>query len=185
MLTIERQSGWTFKGSNTGGIGAGPVSAEGGEIFLADPQGALHSLQFGSVGGGFTLGAKLPKITPMIAPSLAPNTGDVFIASGFSGDGELEEEDFHGICSYVEVSAGAFIGYSGVVLCAGIQPDSMGPDIVQMLSPFVYKVVDDFVAPGYIWDKFQNSCKAVICMRGWDAGVQAGATAGQFLGVMG
>jgi hypothetical protein len=45
MSTTERKSGWSFQGSNTGGIGAGPVAAEGGEILLVDPQGAPRALQ--------------------------------------------------------------------------------------------------------------------------------------------
>ena len=59
---LKNESAWQFVTSSTGGIGVEFVAAEGGKIYLQNPQGQAVTFYYGAAGAGLAAGLKLPKI---------------------------------------------------------------------------------------------------------------------------
>jgi len=62
MLTVTKRSAWTFVTSSSGALGVEFVLAEGGTLYLRDPNGASVPFRYGAVGDGLDAGFRLPKI---------------------------------------------------------------------------------------------------------------------------
>ena len=158
------------------------LALTGGEIELDDPKGDLVKLRYGSAGVGLGFGFKLPKVgkleikperlgkvvTGTVAPTFAPNTGQLYMTDFFKGD-ELTKDDLRGICLIVDGGGGLIVGYSVTVMLLGIDPARFA---AQVTSP----ILSLFVG--------QAEPKAAMLIRGWNAGVQGGGSIAGYIGYM-
>ena len=133
VAVIKKPSAWQFVTSSTGGVGVEFVAAEGGKIFLQNPQGVTESFYYGAAGVGISAGLKLPKIGKLqinvkgkgvagvIAPASFPNGGKLYVLDNFDGD-ELATSDIQGVCMFVEVGGGLVAGVSATAMLVGMNP---------------------------------------------------------------
>jgi hypothetical protein len=169
-----RRSHWRFVTSNGAGLAAGIFAAEGGSITLADPKtGNDVKLRYGALGLGGGVGFKLPKLGSLHIPGAAassesmPSSGLVCMAPSFRGD-ELRADDFNGACCFLEVSGGTAWGYAGCVMMFGMNAASL---IAGAMYPLALQ-------------HGLNTSNGCLLFRGWNYGLQAGFSAGSFIGII-
>lgn len=182
MLTIKSPSSWNFVTSSTGGLGVEFVAAEGGTIYFKDPSGKDVSFSYGAAGVGIAAGLKLPKIGKMqvnvkgkgvvgaIAPASFPNAGKLYVLDTFAG-AELTQSDIRGVCLFVEIGGGIIAGVSATAMVVGMNP--------AWLAGLALPFAPVLMAIDY---KLLQSATGLLVMGGVNAGLQAGAGAGAFLG---
>jgi hypothetical protein len=177
-LTIRKPSAWEFVTSSTGGAGIAFVAADGGQIYFKDPDQNDVSFMFGAAGLGWSAGIKLPKLGKLqvreqgvggiIAPASFPNWGKLYILDTFDGQ-ELTRRDIRGVCLFVEIAGGVVAGVSATAMLLG-----MDPMWVPGLAVPIAELVIEY--------ELLRSATGLLIMDGMNAGVQAGAGAGAFLG---
>jgi hypothetical protein len=184
-IFIKGESAWQFVTSSTGGIGVEFVAAEGGKIFLNNPQGKQITFYYGSAGVGLSAGLKLPKIGKVqvnvkgrsvvgaIAPAAFPNGGKLYILDTFAGT-ELTEKDIQGVCAFLEIGGGIIAGVSATAMLVGMNPIWLaGLGLAAAAGP---------AGMIYLDYRLLRSATGLLVMGGLNAGIQAGAGVGAFLG---
>lgn len=173
-ISVKQESQWKFTTFGSGGVSAGSGLAAGiagGVIELADPSGKQVDLYYGGIGGGLAGGVKIklgkltirpPKRSYTGAPKSFPATGVVLVTSSCPGD-DLTRADFSGGCAFVEVGAGAIVGYSGVALLAGITGSMRWWE----------RALGASFPPALVYFAL-NSARAAILMRSPNVGLQLG-----------
>lgn len=167
-ITIKKESKWIFDTSATGGVGVGLVTGSGGLIQLKNPAGMPVKFHYGGAGVGLSAGGKLPKIPKVPKIDLKGKSGSgsttdftsngaVYITEAFEGD-ELDTDDFRGPCIFLDGGAGLIVGYSGTAFLVGIDPIKLA---LAVANPVAIQLA-------------YASAKAVVCVRGWNTGAQAG-----------
>jgi hypothetical protein len=167
-----RDSKWQFVTSAGGGVSLA-LSATGGKIVLTDPAGRNVNFYYGGVGGGPSVGVKLPKIgrlkkTGSGGNTAFPSTGRIYCLPGCRG-ADLTEADFQGVCVFAEGAGGLIVGVSGDVMFLGGNPAWL------LTLP---------AGGGMSVDVFLKSCNALLLMAGVNAGLQAGAGLSGYLGYL-
>jgi hypothetical protein len=94
--------------------------------------------------------------------------GAVFLAPGFPGK-ELTVNDISGACTFIEVSAGLTWGEAGYAMGFGMNPS--------LFAAFP-------LVPAYVTQSIIKDIKGYILFKGTNYGLQAGASAGAFVGYM-
>ncbi len=183
-ISLKRESKWKFVTCSSMGASIGDGLAVGitsGSITLKDPAEKESEFRYGGVGAGLAAGIKLklgkfnieaPAASIPIAPSWFTSHGLVFVTSSCPGQ-ELKRNDLSGPCAFVEIGLGAVVGYSEVGLLAGIQ----GP------TGFWEKAVGAILPAAELYFAI-TSARALILMRGWNAGAQLGGGGIAYLGFM-
>lgn len=181
-ISLKRQSKWEFDTCSSAGASIGEGLAGGisfGSVTLKDPAEKKTELHYGGVGVGLAVGFKLgkinitaPAVSIPIAPSSFTSHGLVFVTSHCPGQ-ELTRNDFTGPCAFVEIGLGAVVGYSEVGLLAGIQGS----------TSFWEKAIGT-VLPAAEFLFTVMSVRALIVMKGWNAGAQLGGGGIAYLGFM-
>jgi hypothetical protein len=181
MLTVTKRSAWTFVTSSSGALGVEFVMAEGGTLYLRDPNGASAAFRYGALGAGLDAGFRLPKIgkpklniknksvVGAIAPAAFPNAGTLFVLDTCKGN-DLTQADIRGGCLFLEVGGGLIAGVSATAMLLGLSPAwllalAMEPELAVVIDPALLR-----------------SASGVLVMGGVNAGLQAGGGVGAFLG---
>jgi len=187
-LHIKKESKWTFNTNATGGAGAGYVVGSGGLIQLLTPENMVASFYYGGIGAGVSRGGKFPKLPKLPRIDLKGKSGagsttdftshgDVYVMEGCKKE-ELEATDFEDPCLYVDVGASMVVGYSGTVMLAGIS------SIALLKAGLATGIIPGtFCEPSVIADVL-TTAKALILMRGWNAGLQVGGGASISIGYL-
>ncbi|HXI59993.1 MAG TPA: hypothetical protein VNO55_28190 [Polyangia bacterium] len=180
-LFIKKESAWSFITSSSGGVGVEFVNAEGGKIWLQDPEGRTVSYYYGGAGMGVSAGIKLPKIGKIqlkvrgkgigaiAAPASFPNTGKLYVLESCENQ-ELVRSDIQGVCMFVEAAGGIVGGGFGTAMIFGMNPVWLAAAIA--LGP----------CGTIAGEKLLRSATGILLMAGLTTGIQAGGGIGAFLG---
>ena len=84
---------------------------------------------------------------------------------------DLKRNDFSGPCAFIEIGAGAVVGYSELALLTGMQ------------ASFWEKMVG-LVTPSLTLYSMVMSARGMILTRGWNAGAQLGISGIAYFGFM-
>lgn len=132
---VKSKSAWSFKTSETGGVGIGVWAATGGDFSLFDPAHRKVRFHFGAAGMGLSAGLrKLPHLGPFLDPrslsklgsiSVGPeanlNAGVVYRLKGTKSP-ELVEDDFKGVAFILDTTAALGEAASAQALVLGCNP---------------------------------------------------------------
>ena len=181
-VNFGKRSRWNFNTSSTGSLGAGLFSAEGGRIYLDDPQGALRTFTYGCGGVGISRGLRLPKIgkfnftgkTVTGAPASFSNTGAIYMSTDFDGD-ELTVEDIRGVCAVLEVAGGLAGVGSASVICLGVSEKWFCP----ANKGYKCDMPLDFVQA-----KLVETARAYLFVAGLSVGLQFGGGVSAMVGYL-
>lgn len=171
-----RPSQWRYDTGATGGLGVGMLIASCGTIFLRDP--GDHEQQFHYGGCGIGLGGtwRIPKLPDIRLPKLLSrpreaagtgsttsfsSDGSVYMTNTFRGE-ELKRSDLAGGTIYIDAGVGIIAdGYGASVMLLGLNSALLMAGITMPQLPFFKLAV--------------SQAKAVLVMRGFNVGLQAGA----------
>jgi hypothetical protein len=181
-----RDSRWSYITAANGGLGAGFIVASGGNIDLADPSGATQSFWYGGIGGGLSVGLKLPKVPKFAIRKVSigaagalkafPSTGKVYMTDAFQGD-ELAREDLCGMTMFLDGGGGLAAGLGGTAMLLGMD----GSGLAATLAHSITSTVGIHIAA---IDHAIHRAPALLVMAGVNVGLVAGAGAGGLLGYL-
>ncbi|ROL63161.1 hypothetical protein BK634_30435 [Pseudomonas chlororaphis] len=184
------ESKWQYSTASGGGLTVALVAGSGGSIILRSPQGQDVSFRYGGVGVGVGVGARLPRIgkinikvkgTGVAAAGAAeafPSTGKVFVSDALKAS-DLTSDDITGPCVYTEVAAGLVVGGSATALLFGLDPKLLAMYLALNSNP-----ATSLIAAQLVNRQLLQSAKGAVVMVGMNAGAQAGAGVGIFLGYL-
>ncbi len=185
MLSIKKESKWSFETSESKGVGVSllvAIQGSKGAFYAHNPVGGLTQFHYADLGvGAGTPGGKLPIKLPKegsvsFSSKDFPSRGKIYILNGFPGD-ELHSSDLTGICMFTEVSASAVIGGSATAMLLGIH------DLERELWEELQDLASIFAGPHATARRLikrlpqgDNWAKAILFMGGVNVGIQLGAS---------
>jgi hypothetical protein len=128
---LRKKSGWSYDTSATGAVSYGFITAGTGDIFLRSPIGGRYCFKYAAGGWGFSLGGKLNLSYSTLETW---SVGTIYLLDTFHGS-ELTAADLQGVCLIQDVSIGAGLGSSGVVMLLGVPPTSLPREILKLALP--------------------------------------------------
>jgi hypothetical protein len=128
---LRKKSGWSYDTSATGAVGYGLITAGTGDIYLRSPNGGRYHFKYAAGGVGLSLGGKL---NLSYATLETWSAGAIYLLDTFHGS-ELTAADLQGVCLIQDVSIGAGLGTSGVVMLLGVPPTSLPQEVLKLALP--------------------------------------------------
>jgi hypothetical protein len=169
-------------------VGVEFLTAEGGILFLKDPQGSVQAFHYGAAGAGLAFGLKLPKIGKLnlpkikgkevgavMAPNAFPNGGRIYVLDNFRGS-ELRRSDITGVCMFLEVGLGLGGGGSASAMIFGMNPALIGVIAETMVLPPLMVLAETALLA---------SATGILIFGGYNVGLQAGGGGAVYIGGLG